>query len=99
MPPDALAYATKKPEGSYASCVVDLSRNGFPACDVDMWSCNCLNALSTANELDHHACSRDDSHLRTKPIITLSSGWASAASTTGFESATSIAIGFSSSTC
>lgn len=35
----------------------------------------------------------------TKPTMTLSSGWARAASTTGLESSTSIEMGFSSRTC
>lgn len=39
------------------------------------------------------------SHRRTKPIMTLTEGLAFATSTTGFESATSMEMGFSSRTC
>ena len=31
--------------------MVDLSRKGFPACEVAMCSCSCLNALSTTSQL------------------------------------------------
>lgn len=57
IPPDALAYATKKPEGSYASHVIDFKRNGTPA-EVDwMWAASCDRAVSTvylAVNIAHH---------------------------------------------